>query len=154
PDRPIQYGHFYWDDGYPDSHLFEDAESLRLRHDPDFLLIHPMNIDDAGHKHSLSSPQYRNRARMADGYLSQWMPDWLAAGYQVIVTADHGMNDDRSHGGILPEETQVPLFVFGKGFSLQPDLQPQQTELCGIVCTLLGVEHDKPLCRALLAEPQ
>ena len=87
-------------------------------------------------------------------HLSQWMPDWLAAGYQVIVTADHGMNDDRSHGGILPEETQVPLFVFGKGFSLQPDLQPQQTELCGIVCTLLGVEHDKPLCRALLAEPQ
>jgi predicted AlkP superfamily pyrophosphatase or phosphodiesterase len=125
-----------------------------LRHDPDFLLIHPMNIDDAGHKHSLSSPQYRNRARMADGYLSQWMPGWLAAGYQVIVTADHGMNDDRSHGGILPEETQVPLFVFGKGFSLQPDLQPQQIELCGIVCSLLGVEHDKPVCHALLAEPQ
>ncbi|MDF7659956.1 alkaline phosphatase family protein [Erwiniaceae bacterium L1_54_6] len=154
PDLPIQYGHFYWDDGYPDSHLFEDAESLRLRHDPDFLLIHPMNIDDAGHKHSLSSPQYRNRARMADGYLSHWMPGWLAAGYQVIVTADHGMNDDRSHGGILPEETHVPLFVFGEGFSKQPDLEPQQTELCGIVCTLLGVEHDKPVCRGLLAEPR
>ncbi|MBP2169294.1 putative AlkP superfamily pyrophosphatase or phosphodiesterase [Erwinia toletana] len=150
PELPIQYGHFYSDDRYPDSHLFEDAESLRLLHDPDFLLIHPMNIDDAGHRYGLSSPQYRNSARVADGLLSHWMPGWLAAGYQVVVTADHGMNDDRSHGGILPEETQVPLFVFGASFSLQAELMPLQTELCGTLCTLLGVEHDKPLCRGLL----
>jgi len=154
PDLPIQYAHFYSDDSYPDSHLFEDAESLRLRHDPDFLLIHPMNIDDAGHKSGLSSPQYRNRARIADGLLSQWMPLWLAEGYQVMVTADHGMNDDRSHGGILPEETTVPLFVFGRAFSLQPDLAPQQTDLCGTLCELLEVAHDKPVCRGLLAEPK
>ena len=50
PELPIQHGHFYYDDGYPDSHLFDDAESLRLRHQPDFLLVHPMNIDDAGHR--------------------------------------------------------------------------------------------------------
>ncbi|QKJ88951.1 Nucleotide pyrophosphatase [Paramixta manurensis] len=151
PSLPIQHAHFYHDDTYPDSHLFEDAESLRLRHHPDFLLIHPMNIDDAGHRHGLSSTPYRNKARMADGYLSQWMPGWLAAGYQVVVTADHGMNDDRSHGGILPEETGVPLFVFGAAFSLQPDLTPKQTELCGTLCEVLGVAHDKPVCRELLA---
>lgn len=82
------------------------------------------------------------------------MPLWLAEGYQVMVTADHGMNDDRSHGGILPEETTVPLFVFGHAFSLQPDLAPQQTDLCGTLCELLEVAHDKPVCRGLLAEPQ
>lgn len=147
---PIQYGHFYSDDGYPDSHLFEDAESLRLRFNPDFLLIHPMNIDDAGHKFGLSTPQYRNRARMADGYLSHWMPGWLEEGYQVVVTADHGMNDDRSHGGILPEERQVPLFVFGSAFSFK-DAEPLQTELCGTVCQILDIAHDKPHCAALLA---
>jgi len=151
PELPVQFGHFYSDDGYPDSHLFEDAESLRLRHDPDFLLIHPMNIDDAGHKHGFSTPQYRNRARMADGYLSHWMPGWLQQGYQVIVTADHGMNDDRSHGGTLPEETQIPLFVFGSAFSRTMDALPQQTELCGTLCQILGVAHDKSYCAALLA---
>ncbi|NIF22801.1 alkaline phosphatase family protein [Candidatus Pantoea multigeneris] len=154
PELPIPYGHFYYDDGYPDSHLFEDAESLRLRYDPDFLLIHSMNIDDCGHKFGLSSTQYRNRARMADGYLSHWLPGWLAAGYQVIVTADHGMNDDHSHGGNLPEETQVPLFVFGRAFSRHADATPRQTELCGTVCELLEVAHDKPWCQALLAEPR
>jgi putative spermidine/putrescine transport system permease protein len=115
---PIQHGHFYWSDHYPDSHLFADAENLRLRHDPDFLLIHPMNIDDAGHKHGLDSSQYRNSARSADIILADYLQSWLDAGYQVLVTADHGMNNDRSHNGLLPEERQVPLFVLGDAFSL------------------------------------
>lgn len=150
PELPIQYGHFYHADHYPDSHLFEDAESLRLRYDPDFLLIHSMNIDDAGHRWGLSSREYRNSARAADGLLSRYLPGWLAEGWQVLVTADHGMNDDHSHGGTLQEERQVPLFVFGPCFSLS-SAAPKQIELCGTVCEILGVEHDKPLCRELLA---
>lgn len=146
----IQHGHFYYDDTYPDSHLFDDGESLRLRYDPDFLLIHPMNIDDAGHKSGLDSMQYRNKARVADGILSHYLGTWLQAGYQVIVTADHGMNNDRSHGGILPEERQVPLFVFGSAFRLG-EAAPLQTELCGTLCQLLNVSHDKPYCANLLA---
>lgn len=154
PSLPIQYGHFYSDDRYPDSHLFEDAESLRLNYDPDFLLIHPMNIDDAGHRYGLNSEEYRNMARMADGYLSLWMPQWLASGYQIMVTADHGMTADRSHGGLLPEEMRVPLFVFGEAFSLQETLVVRQTELCGTLCAVLDVDHDKPVCQALLATKQ
>jgi predicted AlkP superfamily pyrophosphatase or phosphodiesterase len=150
PELPIQYGHFYYADHYPDSHLFDDAESLRRRYDPDFLLIHPMNIDDAGHQHGLSSSQYRNATRLADICLSTYLPAWLDQGYQVMVTADHGMNNDRSHGGLLKEEREVPLFVLGTGFSLG-EASPQQTELCGTVCELLGAPHDKPFCQALLA---
>ncbi len=150
PDVPIQYGHFYWNDHYPDSHLFADAEHLRVKHSPDFLLVHPMNIDDAGHKHGLDSAQYRNSARSADILLADYLQGWLDAGYQVLVTADHGMNNDRSHNGLLEEERQVPLFVLGDAFSFNPDVEPRQTELCGTVCALLGVAHDKPVCRDLL----
>jgi predicted AlkP superfamily pyrophosphatase or phosphodiesterase len=147
---PIQYGHFYYDDSYPDSHLFDDGESLRLNYQPDFLLIHPMNIDDAGHQFGLNSPQYRNKARVVDGVLSRYLGGWLDAGYQVMVTSDHGMNDDRSHGGILPQERQVPLFVFGDAFSLAT-AHPLQTQLCGTLCQLLQIHHDKPYCAELLA---
>ncbi|PAU66106.1 nucleotide pyrophosphatase [Pseudomonas sp. PIC25] len=150
PGLPIQHGHFYYADHYPDSHLFADAESLRLRHAPDFLLVHPMNVDDAGHHHGLDSPQYRNSARRADILLAEYLQTWLDAGYQVLVTADHGMNNDRSHNGLLAEERDVPLFVIGDAFSLDPGAQPKQTELCGTVCELLGVPHDKPSCRELL----
>lgn len=151
PQLPIQHGLFYWADHYPDSHLLADAESLRLAHAPNFLLIHPMNIDDAGHKHGLDSAQYRNSARNADIILADYLQRWLDAGYQVLVTADHGMNNDRSHNGLLPEERQVPLFVLGDAFSLDPQAQPEQTDLCGTICELLGVPHDKPVCRELLS---
>lgn len=147
---PIQYGHFYYADHYPDSHLLADADSLRQRHSPNFLLVHPMNIDDAGHKHGLDSPQYRNSARRADLLLAEYIATWLEAGYQILVTADHGMNLDRSHNGLLAEEREVPLFVLGDAFSLDPQARPQQTELCGTICELLGAAHDKPVCRELL----
>lgn len=150
PELPIQHGHFYYEDHYPDSHLFADAENLRLRYNPDFLLVHPMNIDDAGHKHGLDSSQYRNAARHADILLADHLQRWLDDGYQVAVTADHGMNNDRSHNGLLPEEREVPLFVLGSAFSLDPAARPKQTELCGTLCELLGVPHDKPLCLELL----
>jgi hypothetical protein len=51
---------------------------------------------------------------------------------------------------VLPEEREIPLFVLGDAFSLDPDAQPKQTELCGTVCELLGVPHDKPVCREVL----
>ena len=150
PELPIQYGHFYYADHYPDSHLFDDAESLRLTHAPDLLLVHPMNIDDAGHKHGLDSPAYRNAARRADIVLAEYLARWLEAGYQVLITADHGMNNDRSHNGLLPEEREVPLWVIGERFSLDPEAAPTQMELCGTVCQLLGAVHDKPYCAELL----
>ena len=82
--------------------------------------------------------------------LADYLRTWLDAGYQVLVTADHGMNNDRSHNGLLPEEREVPLFVLGDAFSLNPDATPKQTEICGTICKLLGVAHDKPVCQELL----
>ncbi|ASO30481.1 nucleotide pyrophosphatase [Vibrio anguillarum] len=146
----IQHGCFYHWDHYPDEALFLDAEHLRRTHQPDFLLIHPMNIDDAGHKFGLDSGQYRNSARMADALLSHFLESWLNDGYQVMVTSDHGMNNDKSHGGILTEERNVPLFVLGDQFSHQA-CEIKQTELCGLCCQLLNLDHNKPFSAECLA---
>ncbi|WP_174010662.1 hypothetical protein [Rhizobium rhizogenes] len=56
----IQHGTFYWQDHYPDDHLFADADDLLRRHNPDFLLLHPMSIDDVCHRHGGNSRQYRD----------------------------------------------------------------------------------------------
>ncbi|CAM3001091.1 alkaline phosphatase family protein [Moritella viscosa] len=150
PSLNIQHGCFYHLDHYPDEMLFLDAEHLRQQHQPDFLLIHPMNIDDTGHKFGLDSSQYRNSARRVDIILSNYMDIWLQAGYQTMITSDHGMNNDKSHGGILPEERAVPLFVIGEHFSHQPTTM-KQTDICGNVCQLLGLtDHDKSYNQDLL----
>ncbi|MGO2456823.1 MAG: hypothetical protein ACTH7T_08205, partial [Vibrio casei] len=76
--------------------------------------------------------------------------------YQVMVTSDHGMNNDLSHGGILPEEREVPLFVIGDAFSHQSSgvlpVEIKQTEICGSVCQLLGLKHNKPYFPQLFPE--
>ncbi|MHC5306496.1 alkaline phosphatase family protein [Bartonella sp. LJL80] len=134
----IQHGMFYWEDTYPDSHLFADAQTLLDRFSPHFLLLHPMNIDDSGHKNGGNSPSYRNKARNAADLLAQYMPQWLEDGYKIIVTADHGMGDDGNHAGPLPSESEVPFYTFG--FKLSDPSLFSQTQIADLCCQLLGIE--------------
>ncbi|WP_435169164.1 alkaline phosphatase family protein [Falsirhodobacter sp. 1013] len=135
-DGAITDGVFYWDDAYPDDHLFADAQALIARGQPHFLLLHPMNVDDAGHKWGGSSRPYRDAARAQGDLLARYLPGWQAQGYDIIVTADHGMSDDHSHAGPLPDEVEVPFYTLG--FTL--DTAPLQTEIAGLCCRLAGVD--------------
>lgn len=137
PSLPIQHGIFYFDETYPDSHTLADGEYLRKTYNPDFLLIHPSFIDTSGHLYGGDSKEYRNAARIADEALAYHLPQWLDEGYQVWVTADHGSNADASHGGNLPEETQVPLFIFGSEHINLQNQAIQQTDICSVICQLL-----------------
>lgn len=49
---------FYWEDTYPDSHIFQDGEFIRKTYAPDFMMYHPMNIDLAGHNFGADSKEY------------------------------------------------------------------------------------------------
>lgn len=139
----IMHGVFYWRDDYPDDHLFADADDLLRRYQPHFLLLHPMNIDDAGHKHGGASSAYRNAARRADDLLARHLPQWRAAGYTVLVTSDHGMSDDGNHGGPPDDEARVALYTVGpEVFTLDPLATVRQTDIAGLICDLLGIaEH-------------
>ena len=110
----IENGIYYSEDHYPDSHIVADAEYLRTTYSPDFLLIHSMNVDDKGHKHGLDSIQYRNSARKIDDILSLNIPNWIEDNYEILITADHGMHVDKTHGGTTSEEREIPLYYIGK----------------------------------------
>lgn len=137
-DGDIAHGLFYWDDDYPDSHLFAEAEWLVRARDPDFLLLHPMNVDSTGHRFGGGSTEYRNAARHQGDLLARHLPGWLARGRKVIVMADHGMGDDGNHAGPVPAETEVPFYTVG--FRIPAAYPLRQTEVAGLVCRLLGVE--------------
>ena len=53
----IQYGMYYWDDNYPDSHVFAEGECLRKTFDPDFMLYHTMAVDEWGHMKGADSAE-------------------------------------------------------------------------------------------------
>lgn len=146
-DRPIQHGIFYFEDLYPDSHLFCDAAFLCEAYNPDFLLVHSMNIDDAGHKFGYGSKEYDFAAAKADMILSMCVKRWIEAGFAVVVTADHGMAANHIHNGTSETERRVPLYIAGiKTTAALPasGLVPQLA-LAPFICGLLGLEKSEKM---------
>ncbi|MBY0087424.1 alkaline phosphatase family protein [Brevibacillus brevis] len=138
--KPIQYGTFYYDDFYPDSHLLLDAEVLRRKHDPHLLYIHTMGVDNTGHIYGSDSKQYRKAAINMDSQLAELVPTWIKDGYHIVITADHGMNTDGTHGGTGNDERDVPFFIISE--QVKPGYHEQvipQLAMSPFICKLLGI---------------
>jgi predicted AlkP superfamily pyrophosphatase or phosphodiesterase len=139
--KTIQRGIFYWEDHYPDTHLFMDANFLLSSYHPDFLYVHSMNIDDDGHKFTADSKEYRNRVIKIDMILAGVLPSWMELGYQIIVTADHGMNNDGDHGGTTTADRDVPLFIISNRISpVIVDEEIPQLQIAPLACELLNIQ--------------
>ena len=142
PESLIQYGIYYYDDTYPDSHLYLDAEFLRKAYQPDFLLIHPMNIDYNGHHFGGDSPEYTYAGVQSFENISRLLPGWIADGYDVVVTADHGMADRGYHGGNSDAQRLIPLYIFSSRVQCGDftDHIISQLNTAPLVCRLLGMK--------------
>ena len=143
----IVLGSFYWNDKYPDDHLFADAHYFIKTYAPEYLLLHPMNVDDAGHAYGSDAAEYAFAAANVDVALSDYLPLWREAGYQVVVTADHGMNPLRFHNGASDAERIVPLYIFSE--KILPgdfrDQQRSQREVAPLCLYLLGLSPSKKM---------
>lgn len=124
PSAPgIQHGRFYSQEGYGRVNSCAPAEIdlcaqltlLVRRHDPHYGLLHTCSADTLGHTFTAHSAEYREQTWRIDNALARTLPLWLELGYEVIVTADHGMNGDGHHGGTDPIERDVPFYYFGAG---------------------------------------
>lgn len=147
----IENGFFYFEDHYPDSHLFAEAAWLMDQKKPDFLYIHPMNVDDDGHKFTADSKEYRNRVLAVDALLSLFIPKCLEQGCEVVVTADHGMTSDGNHGGNTTEDRHVPMFVLSK--QVRAGINEgivSQLQVAPLVCHLLNIEPSEEMVPLLL----
>lgn len=138
-DKNIQYGIFYTLDHYPDENVFLDGEYIRRKSNPDFLMIHSMNIDDKGHKNGSESSQYRNAVRNVDGILSNFVPRWIEEGYTIIVTSDHGMSYDGNHSGSAEEEAEVPFWLINSSEMVEAIDPIPQVKITEIMRKILNI---------------
>ncbi len=137
----IQHGRFYSNDAYPDDELFATAGMIVRKFNPDYLLIHPMGMDDTGHKFGADSKEYRVHAIRQDVILANLIPEWMERGYNILVTGDHGMNVDKMHGGTTPDVREVPLYI------IRPDSQGKgdtgetvsHLQLTPTICKLMDI---------------
>lgn len=137
----IDYGIFYWEDSYPDSHLFMDGEFIRKTFHPDFMLYHPMSIDLAGHTFGADSREYAWKVADMGVLISELLPGWIEAGYQIVVSADHGMNENGLHGGPTDLQREVPLYIFSPLVENGrfEDHSIGQRNIAPLLCRMLGI---------------
>ncbi|TXK82697.1 hypothetical protein [Paenibacillus sp. N3.4] len=72
--------------------------------------------------------------------MASLLPFWIELNYEIIVTSDHGMNMDGSHGGTGAAEREVPFYVIGASFEpgYHEDVIPQLA-VAPLVCRLLSL---------------
>jgi predicted AlkP superfamily pyrophosphatase or phosphodiesterase len=114
---------------------------LARKFNPDYLLVHPMGMDYAGETYGADSGEYRNQAIRQDTLLANLIGEWEEMGYNILVTSDHDINNDKLHGGTTPEVREVPLYL------IRPDIPGQgdtgevisQLQIAPTICKLLGL---------------
>jgi predicted AlkP superfamily pyrophosphatase or phosphodiesterase len=100
-----------------------------------------MGMDFKGETYGAESPEYRNHATRQDMILSNLVPEWLGLGYVVLVTGDHGINRDHTHGGTSPDVRNVPLYYVRPGVWGLGDTQTalSQLQIAPTLCQLLEI---------------
>lgn len=138
----IHHGIYYYEDHYPDSHVLSDGEFLRDQYAPDFLFLHTMNIDDAGHKKKKQPANYEKAALRVNELLSDYIPIWLSNKYQILITADHGMGEEGYHGGNSEIQRMVPLYLVTPhakaGYHTEEPFS--QLYIAPLICNLLRIK--------------
>lgn len=138
--NPIQHGIFYFEDTYPDSHVLYDGEYLRNTFQPDFLMLHTMNLDDAGHKFGGDSQQMAKSAMHLDVVLSALLPEWIHDGYELVITADHGMDIHGTHGGNVQSIRELPLYICSRKVKPGIITEPvSQLAIAPLLCEMLDI---------------
>lgn len=149
PKSSIQHGRFYSMEAYSKSNICAPAEidlcaqtqRLISAYSPNYLLLHTSSVDSIGHAYGGQSREYHRQIYQVDAALGRSIPQWIEQGYDVIVTADHGMNDEGHHGGTESIVRSIPFYYIGAHGRL-PDtnLTLDQCAIAPSVLTLLNVD--------------
>lgn len=147
PDGPITHGRFHTMTGYnhknqmtpSDVDLFATLTMLTRRHQIDYGILHTCTLDSMGHRFGHDCVEMDHACAAMDAMLAAFLPQWLEAGYEVIVTADHGQTDRGHHGGHEDEQQDFALYYFGAAAGPDAETLLDQLQLAPTVLARLGV---------------
>jgi len=158
PSAPVPFARYYSMEGYSrvnpalpsEADLCAQTWHLAKQHTPDYLLLHSSSCDSIGHNYTSDSAEYRHQAWRFDNALSRLIPRLRDTGYEVFVTADHGMNTDGHHAGDQAYLRTVPFFAFSNRFAADGTAVLDQKAIAPTILSLLGVEVPETMTAAAL----
>ena len=144
----INHGRFHTMTGYGldnqmtpcDADLFATLSLLCARYGLNYGLLHTCTLDCMGHRFHHDCTEMDNACAMMDAMLAPFIPQWRAAGYEVIVTADHGQDARGHHGGRDPLQQETALYYFGAAKGPAPETVIDQLQLAPTILSRLGAQ--------------
>ncbi len=143
----INHGRFHTMCGYnlinqttpADSDLFWTLSMLMERFSIDYGIFHSCTLDSMGHRFGHDCIEMDDACGKLDGRLAPFISRWREAGYEVIVTADHGQSMRGYHGGRGEDQQDFALYYFGDAV-LKTDKTLDQLALAPSILNRLNVE--------------
>ncbi|MEP2030421.1 MAG: alkaline phosphatase family protein [Paracoccaceae bacterium] len=139
----INHGRFHSMTGYgqanqmtpSDIDLFGTLTSLCQRFDLNYGMLHTCTLDSMGHRFQHESHQMDHACAVMDEMLAPFITRWRDAGYELIITADHGQDERGHHGGRGTLQQDAALYYFGDAAGPAEDVVVDQVQLAP---TILG----------------
>ncbi len=153
----INHGRFHSMTGYghdnqmtpSDVDLFATLTSLCMRFGLSYGMLHTCTLDSMGHRYFHDCAQMDHACAVMDEMLAPFIPKWRSAGYEVIVTADHGQDERGHHGGRGELQQDTALYYFGAAEGPAKETVIDQLQLAPTILSRLGV----PIPRSMQATP-
>ncbi|MBD3662622.1 alkaline phosphatase family protein [Sulfitobacter aestuariivivens] len=142
----INHGRFHTMTGYgminqmtpSDVDLFGTLTNLCQRFGLNYGMLHTCTLDSMGHRFFHDCQEMDHACAVMDEMLAPFIPKWLAAGYEVIVTADHGQDERGHHGGRGALQQEAALYYFGPAEGPAEDVVIDQLQLAPTILNRLG----------------
>jgi len=156
-ESPISHGRFHTMTGYghnnqmtpSDVDLFATLTMLCEKKGIDYGMLHTCTLDSMGHRFGHDNTPMDNACEAVDVMLQPFLKRWRDAGYEVIVTADHGQSIRGHHGGTGSDQQDFALYYFGPAKGPAPDTLLDQLQLAPTILKRMGV----PIPATMTAEP-
>ncbi len=121
-----------------DLDLFASLTNLCQRFDLNYGVLHTCTLDSMGHRFFHESTEMDHACAVMDQMLAPFLRKWRDAGYEVIVTADHGQDARGHHGGRDDLQQDAALYYFGPADGPPQDAVIGQLQLAPTILSRLG----------------
>ncbi len=121
-----------------DEQVIDNALVFLREFQPDLLLVHLQQMDEAGQKHGARSDEYRQAAARCDQHIGSLVESMDLRRSVLLVVSSYGHLDTGGHGGDEAVVLNTPFVMIGQNVLPGDYGEVRQTDIAPAIAALLG----------------